>query len=535
MEDAHVIHMQDKWGFFGVFDGHGGEACSAFVANEFYKALENGCPKDDAEIKRIVLKIDEDFLAQGVPSGSTGAMCIIEKPSAPEGKFGLRVVNVGDSRVLLGRRDGTIVDGGGTDEGLTIDHKPNHDSERERIERCGGTVEVATGGVHRVNGDLAVSRAFGDAGHKKTGGPGPEDRPVTADPELGRFECDETDFVVIVCDGVSEGDFPNPEVVKLIAETLKDNGDDLGAASKAVCFKAEAMNSKDNITCMIVLLNASPERELEDSKEFTPGPVPSEKSGETAYEAMAQRANLTLGEAIQMRYDILVKELEENPNDDAKIAEKKVIGEPPGERGSDEWLQFFKEWRLQETSSLDQQYGNLISRQHLQEAMMQRVSREVPSGRFAGRKVRCLDDHDRLKTEMETHPQLKWNEKLSQIVAEEGLVEQDDDSDGTMRVKFEKPIGFTAWLPKTVLTVLGDDGVPDPAWEKPESGGGGGGAASPEYLRAINPAAAMARELLVGSSCSNSVDEGCPSDAASTATTASSGYEGDEPRMAPDS
>lgn len=61
MEDAHVIHMQDKWGFFGVFDGHGGEACSAFVANEFYKALENGCPKDDAEIKRIVLKIDEDF------------------------------------------------------------------------------------------------------------------------------------------------------------------------------------------------------------------------------------------------------------------------------------------------------------------------------------------------------------------------------------------------------------------------------------------------------------------------------------------
>ena len=39
-------------------------------------------------------------------------------------------------------------------------------------------------GVARVNGDLAVSRAFGDAQHKTTGGPSPEDHPVSAAPEL---------------------------------------------------------------------------------------------------------------------------------------------------------------------------------------------------------------------------------------------------------------------------------------------------------------------------------------------------------------
>lgn len=98
-------------------------------------------------------------------------------------KCHLLVANLGDSRILLGRRDGRIVDGGGTDQGLTTDHKPSHPSERQRIYRCGGTVEEAPGGVSRVNGELAVSRGFGDAEFKKTGGPQPEDRPVTCCPD----------------------------------------------------------------------------------------------------------------------------------------------------------------------------------------------------------------------------------------------------------------------------------------------------------------------------------------------------------------
>lgn len=73
------------------------------------------------------------------------------------------------------------------------------------------------GGVARVNGELALSRGFGDASHKQTGGPAQEDRPVTADPEMGHFQCDQSDFVLLVCDGVSEGNFPNPEVVEFVA------------------------------------------------------------------------------------------------------------------------------------------------------------------------------------------------------------------------------------------------------------------------------------------------------------------------------
>ena len=47
----------------------------------------------------------------------------------------------------------------------------------------------AMGGVYRVNGDLAVSRGFGDAEYKKTGGPAPEDRPVCVHVRHVRHAC----------------------------------------------------------------------------------------------------------------------------------------------------------------------------------------------------------------------------------------------------------------------------------------------------------------------------------------------------------
>lgn len=49
---------------------------------------------------------------------------------------------------------------------LTRDHHPDRDDERVRVETAGGYV-LEWGGVPRVNGELAISRAIGDVSFKR--------------------------------------------------------------------------------------------------------------------------------------------------------------------------------------------------------------------------------------------------------------------------------------------------------------------------------------------------------------------------------
>ena len=78
----------------------------------------------------------------GSDSGCTACVALLRGDQ-------LVVANAGDSRCVL-CRGGTAVD-------LSVDHKPEDDSERNRIEKAGGKV-TADG---RVNGGLNLSRAIG--------------------------------------------------------------------------------------------------------------------------------------------------------------------------------------------------------------------------------------------------------------------------------------------------------------------------------------------------------------------------------------
>jgi len=170
MEDAHLIYVRDDVAVFGVYDGHGGKDCSKFAARRLNEELEkDGIPQNDDAWEKLFIKIDQEFLESDMSSGTTATMCVVRKPDKAGGKHKLHVINAGDSRVVLGKADGSIVDGGGTDKGLTRDHKPEDPEETERIEKAGGRVEKTEGNVARVNGNLSVCRGFGDRDEKKTG------------------------------------------------------------------------------------------------------------------------------------------------------------------------------------------------------------------------------------------------------------------------------------------------------------------------------------------------------------------------------
>lgn len=322
------------------------------------------------------------------------------------------------------------------------------------------------GGPARVNGELSVSRCFGDAKHKTTGGPGPEDHPVTADPELGLAECGEGDFLLLVCDGVSEGDFPNAEVVRMVAACLRQS-DDLGAAAKAVCHKAIEAGSKDNISCMVVLLTGSGLEHAERSVEFIPGQLSADcltdKNFMTAYESMAARVNLTLAQAAEMRYDTVMESLSgrgiTRVQENELQAEANAIGTPPGTKGSSVRSSWFSAWekKLPDNFSNSESQSDMISRL-LAERGLDPSSLGLPTATPSApiRRVR-VSNAKSIQKAVADNAALEWDPRMADVAGTEGEVMQDDPSDGTSQVCF-RTSNMTAWLPTCVLMDC-DDGA----------------------------------------------------------------------------
>jgi len=140
----------------------------------------------------------------------------------------LWVANVGDSRAVLSRRGQAIQ--------MSVDHEPN--TERGSIENRGGFVSNMPGDVARVNGQLAVSRAFGDKNLKTH---------LRSDPDVTPADIDvDTDFLILASDGLWKV-LANQEAVD-IAKKIKDP---LKAAKQLIAESLER-ESKDDISCIVV-------------------------------------------------------------------------------------------------------------------------------------------------------------------------------------------------------------------------------------------------------------------------------------------
>ena len=228
MEDRHVVHGMlggENVSLYGVFDGHGGSQAAQFCKDNVGKAVVKAVefPQHPEEaLTEAILGIDEDYLKQHRDDGTTLILAMVQ------GKK-ITVANVGDSRAVLVRCDGSV-------DPLSYDHKPNSDSEKARIESLGG--KVVFWGVWRVEGILAVSRAIGDRMLKAY---------VSAQPDFVTADVTPDDtYMVIASDGLWDV-IENDEVGRLCA-TIKN----ASKAAEYLCNEAYKRGSADNICVLVV-------------------------------------------------------------------------------------------------------------------------------------------------------------------------------------------------------------------------------------------------------------------------------------------
>jgi protein phosphatase 1G len=177
----------------------------------------------------------------GFDSGCTAVVALLK-----DNKH-LYVANAGDSRCVV-CREGRAVD-------MSVDHKPEDDSERARIEKAGG--HVTKDG--RVNNGLNLSRAIGDHSYKKNSKLSLSEQMITSLPDLYYLEIDpqKDKFMVLACDGIWNF-MSSQEVCDYISERLNANYTKVSQIIEELFMHCLAPNTDgdgtgcDNMTCIVV-------------------------------------------------------------------------------------------------------------------------------------------------------------------------------------------------------------------------------------------------------------------------------------------
>lgn len=245
--------------FYGLYDGHGGQACAEHASKRMHKHLATAWTRrrnsSASEAKLVGEAFQEAFLAcdneyikisqkKGAEDGSTAVCALLAGELDGKEPPRLYTANLGDSRAILCR--------GGEAVQLTHDHKPNDRDEKKRIEGCGGKV-VQIGSVWRVTKRdvtnrptvkvfLSTSRSLGDRPLKIP------DPLVSGVPDIKMLRLSPNDlFLCLVCDGVTDV-MSDQEVVDVACDHLHD----VESAAKMVVKAAYKKQSKDNLTATVV-------------------------------------------------------------------------------------------------------------------------------------------------------------------------------------------------------------------------------------------------------------------------------------------
>ncbi|XP_073302075.1 probable protein phosphatase 2C 39 [Primulina huaijiensis] len=218
----------NELGLFAVFDGHLSHQVPIYLKSHlFNNILKEPDFWSDTEkaIRRAYRITDGNILEKSHDLGKGGSTAVTAILINCEKLF---VANVGDSRAVI-CKDGKA-------KQLSIDHEPG--KERENIENRGGFVLKYPGDVPRVDGQLAVARAFGDKKLKDH---------LSSEPDITvELIEDDTEFVILASDGIWKV-MSNQEAVDCIR-----NIKDAKAAAKRLNEEALNRKSTDDISCIIV-------------------------------------------------------------------------------------------------------------------------------------------------------------------------------------------------------------------------------------------------------------------------------------------
>jgi|EP01047_Picozoa_sp_COSAG01_P073913 serine/threonine protein phosphatase PrpC len=137
--------------FFGVFDGHGGEAAAEFTATELPKQLKVSLASGQRAVPAAVtahMATDVAWFRSPVcdDSGTTSVSALLETTTGR-----LTVANVGDSRVFVVPSSGALVP-------LSADHDAENKAELRRMKAAGADIDEDG----YINESVQTSRSIGD-------------------------------------------------------------------------------------------------------------------------------------------------------------------------------------------------------------------------------------------------------------------------------------------------------------------------------------------------------------------------------------
>jgi protein phosphatase PTC2/3 len=250
-EDRCAVAKINRFDYYAVFDGHGASRSrESHVVDYCCERLHRLLTIDLAEIdlndetavtqtiKTTFIRLDTALYNIGLLYGTTCTMVLVDSVARK-----IYQANLGDSRSIIIDHNYNVVS-------ASKDHKPSDAGEVSRINAAGGFVVL-----NRVNGVLAVSRAFGDFGHKVCKGQDfdPASSCVSALPDVTVVPM--SDHMTIILTSDAFYDLPNSRSEDVVAK-YKELADSSRTLNEIVQDMGRwcMMNSDDDITVIVVEL-----------------------------------------------------------------------------------------------------------------------------------------------------------------------------------------------------------------------------------------------------------------------------------------